>query len=103
MAPTVRAMNTPSTSRSVGEAGWYRIRIQGHLGQRWISWFDGLTLTRDADGTTLLQGHVADQAALHGLLNRVRDIGLPLICVTHEGPTEQTPKHQTPIPQEPRT
>jgi hypothetical protein len=94
-------MSTPSTSRLVGGAGWYRIRIQGHLGQRWVSWFDGLAVTRDADGTTLLQGHVPDQAALHGLLNRVRDLGLPLISVIHEDPTKQTSKHQTPIPEEP--
>ena len=77
-----------STPHPTPEAGWYRIRVQGHLAQRWISWFDGLTLVRDADGTTLLQGPVADQAALHGLLNRVRDMGLPLISVTATGPAE---------------
>lgn len=97
-------MSTPSTSGSGGAAGWYRIRIQGHLGQRWITWFDGLTLTRDTDGTTLLQGHIPDQAALHGLLNRVRDMGLPLISVTQEGPTEPADdvSHAS-TPQEPAT
>ena len=70
------------TSGSGREDDWYRIRIQGHLDQRWTSWFDGLTLTHDKDGTTLLQGHVADQAALHGLLTKVRDMGLPLVSVT---------------------
>jgi hypothetical protein len=64
------------------EDGWYRIRIQGHLAQRWASWFDGLSLTHDPDGTTLLEGRVADQAALHGLLTKVRDMGLPLVSVT---------------------
>lgn len=64
---------------------WYQIRIQGHLDQRWASWFDGLALTHDKDGTTLLQGHVADQAALHGLLTKVRDMGLPLVSVTRAG------------------
>jgi len=59
----------------------YRIRIQGHLDQRWASWFDGMTVTHEADGTTLLAGDVADQAALHGLLQRVRDTGLTLISV----------------------
>lgn len=59
----------------------YRIRIQGQLDQRWSSWFDGMTVTRDADGTTLLEGDVADQAALHGLLQRIRDTGLTLISV----------------------
>lgn len=66
------------------DAGRYRIRVQGRLDQRWVSWFDGLTITHDGDGTTLLQGRVADQAALHGLLQKVRDMGLPLISVTHE-------------------
>jgi hypothetical protein len=65
------------------ESGWYEIRIQGHLEARWGSWFDGLTLTRDGDGTTTLRGLVIDQAALHGLLQKVRDLGLPLVSVTH--------------------
>lgn len=67
-----------------GAAGRCRIRVQGRLDQRWASWFDGLTISHDGDGTTLLQGPVADQAALHGLLQKVRDMGLPLISVTHE-------------------
>ena len=64
------------------EAGPYGIRIQGHLGARWVAWFDGLSLTNEPDGTTLIFGPVADQAALHGLLQKVRDTGLPLISVT---------------------
>jgi hypothetical protein len=72
---------TPGSGR---EDDWYRIRIQGHLDQRWSSWFDGLALTRDADGTTLLRGRVTDQAALHGLLTKVRDMGLPLVSVARE-------------------
>ena len=60
----------------------YAIRIQGHLEPRWASWFDGLTLTQDPDGTTVIRGEVADQAALHGLIQKVRDIGLPLVSVT---------------------
>jgi hypothetical protein len=64
-------------------SGWYEIRIQGHLETRWGSWFDGLTLTTAGDGTTILRGPVIDQAALHGLLQRVRDLGLPLVSVTH--------------------
>jgi len=67
-------------------AGWCEIRLQGHLEPRWASWFDGLALTRQRDGTTLIDGHVADQAALHGLLQKVRDIGLPLISVTRVDP-----------------
>ena len=73
-----------ATNDSHGAAGRCRIRVQGRLDQRWVSWFDGLTITHDGDGTTLIQGPVADQAALHGLLQRVRDMGLPLISVTHE-------------------
>ncbi len=64
------------------DAGRYEIRLQGHLGSRWASWFDGLSLTNENDGTTLISGLVADQAALHGLLQKVRDLGVPLISVT---------------------
>jgi hypothetical protein len=64
------------------EAGRYEIRLQGHLDRRWAASFDGLTLSRESDGTTLIAGRVVDQAALHGLLQRVRDVGLPLISVT---------------------
>jgi hypothetical protein len=60
----------------------YEIRIRGRLASRWATWFDGMALTAGADGTTVLEGPVADQAALHGLLHKVRDIGLPLISVT---------------------
>jgi hypothetical protein len=59
----------------------YEIRVKGHLAARWADWFDGLTLTQESDGTTLLSGPVVDQAALHGLLGKVRDLGLPLIAV----------------------
>ncbi len=60
----------------------YQIRVKGHLDDHWSDWFDGLTLTRHEDGTTLLSGPVADQAALFGLLIKVRDLGLPLLSVT---------------------
>jgi len=63
------------------EGGSYEIRLQGHLNARWTDWFDGLTLTQESDGTTVLSGSVMDQAALHGLLGKVRDLGLPLIAV----------------------
>ena len=68
--------------------GWYRIRVQGRLDPRWSSWFDGMSLTRGDDGTTVLRGPVGDQAALHGLIERVRDLGLTLLEVTHEDPVE---------------
>ena len=60
----------------------YRIRLDGHLAPRWASWFDGMTLTNDSDGNSVLEGPVVDQSALHGVLNKLRDIGLPLISVT---------------------
>jgi len=63
------------------EPGWYEIRLQGRLDGRWASWFDGMSVDAGPDGTTVLRGPVADQAALHGLLGRLRDLGLPLISV----------------------
>jgi hypothetical protein len=63
----------------------YQIRIKGHLGREWTDWFEGLTVTLEDDGTTLLTGLVIDQAALHGLLKKVRDLGMPLVSV---GPVE---------------
>ncbi len=63
------------------EALVYQIRVQGHLGPQWTEWFDGLTITLDENGDTLFTGPVVDQAALYGLLRKVRDLGLPLIAV----------------------
>ena len=60
----------------------YEIRVTGHLNARWAAWFDGLSLTRAEDGTTVLRGQIVDQAALHGVLQKLRDIGVPLISVT---------------------
>ena len=60
----------------------YEIRGRGHLADRWVGWFDDLTLTRQSDGTTVLDGPVADQSALHGLLRKVSGLGLPLVSVT---------------------
>ncbi|MBZ5201984.1 hypothetical protein HU147_12210 [Planomicrobium chinense] len=60
---------------------WYEIRLKGHLNDRWADWFEGFSFTLESDGTTILSGVVADQAALHGLLRKVRDLGLPLISV----------------------
>ena len=69
------------------EGGSYEIRLKGRLDARWAAWFDGLGLTHEGAGTTVIHGPVADQAALHGLLNKVRDLGLPLVSVTRVGPT----------------
>lgn len=59
----------------------YQIRIKGHLGRQWTDWFGGLTITLEEEGDTLLTGPVIDQAALHGLLKKVRDLGMPLLSV----------------------
>jgi hypothetical protein len=66
--------------------GRYEIRLKGHLDSRWAAWFDGLALTRGSDGTTIIHGPVTDQAALYGLLQKTRDLGLPLISVTYAEP-----------------
>ena len=76
--------DTPTRPR---EPGNYAIRVAGHLEQRWVTWFDGLTLTHQDDGTTVIDGPVADQAALHGVLQKIRDLGLPLLSVTPAPPT----------------
>jgi hypothetical protein len=68
------------------DPGRYEIRLKGHLDARWAAWFDGLTLTHDSDGTTIIHGPVADQAALYGLLQKTRDLGLPLLSVRQAEP-----------------
>ena len=68
------------------EPGRYEICIKGHLDNRWAEWFEGLTITLEDNGETRLTGPVADQAALHGLLRKVRDFGLPLVAVIHVEP-----------------
>ena len=72
-------MNTAATHPD--GSGWYEIRLTGRLDPRWSARFDGMTLTT-GDGFTLLAGRVVDQAALHGLLHQLRDMGLPLVSVT---------------------
>jgi hypothetical protein len=65
------------------------IRLMGHLEHRWVEWFDGLSITLEENGNTLLSGYLADQAALHGLLKKVRDIGLPLLSVKNDVPNNK--------------
>jgi hypothetical protein len=67
----------------------YQIRIKGHLGKQWTDWFEGLTIKLEDDGDTLLTGPVIDQAALHGLLKKVRDLGLPLLSVHRVEPGQE--------------
>ena len=83
--------------------GRYEIRLKGHLQARWATWFDDMTVTNHDDGTTVIGGTVVDQAALHGLLHKVRDIGLPLVSVVRvpadESPTSpDDPAPHTPSP-----
>jgi hypothetical protein len=66
----------------------YEIRIKGHLDKRWADWFDGLAITLEANGETVLTGPVVDQAALHGLLRKIRDLGLPLLSVIRVEPKQ---------------
>lgn len=70
-----------STGRGGDAAPQYELRLDGHIDDRWTAWFDDLTLIREEDGTTTLRGPVLDQAALHGLLAKVRDLGVTLISV----------------------
>lgn len=79
--------------RRVTGPGRCEIRFKGHLDDRWALWFEGLTLTNRSDGTAVIQGQVADQSALHGVLQKLRDLGLPLISVTQVDPLppEATP------------
>ena len=64
----------------------YQIRIKGHLSHQWAYWFEGLTITLEEDGNTLLNGSVVDQSALHGILKKIRDLGMPLLAVNSVGP-----------------
>src|SRR3712207_9552408 len=73
----------------------YEIRIQGHLDARWVARFEGLSFTHESDGTTILSGPVVDQAALHGLLRKVRDLGLPLVAVSPIKPSSADTSEDT--------
>ena len=68
----------------------FQIRIQGHLGRQWAGWFDGLTIALEEDGNTLLSGPVADQSALHGILKKIRDLGMPLLSINSVDPNQST-------------
>ena len=69
------------TQTKTNEVMIYQIRLQGHLGRQWTAWFEGMSITLEDNGETLITGPVADQSALHGLLKKVRDLGMPLLSV----------------------
>lgn len=77
---------TPTPDQS--EAGRYEIRLTGRLDAHWAAWFDGLAVSQERDGITVISGRIADQAALHGVLQRVRDLGLPLVSVIRLEPAQ---------------
>jgi hypothetical protein len=85
---------THASTKDHYEPGLYEIRLKGHLDGKWAAWFDGLTITLEEDGDTLLTGPVIDQAALHGLLKKVRDLGMPLVSVS---PLEHGPSTTIPL------
>ena len=78
----------PAKTADHHELGKYEIRLKGHLDTRWANWFEGLSFTYESDGTTVLAGSVVDQAALYGLLRKVRDLGLPLVSVSQVDPNQ---------------
>ena len=80
--------NEHSPERDAGQPMIYQIRLKGHLGGQWTDWFEGLTITLEDNGDTLLTGPVADQAALFGLLRKVRDLGMPLLSVMEVEPKQ---------------
>ena len=73
----------------------YEIRVKGHLDAHWTAWFAGLEITNLENGEAVLSGEIVDQAALHGVLGKVRDLGLPLIAVAYVGPDQQEPTLRT--------
>ncbi len=73
--------NDRSSKTDLDQQPIYQIRIEGHLGSQWTDWFEGLTITLEDNGDTLLTGPIIDQAALYGLLKKVRDLGMPLLSV----------------------
>ncbi|MEJ2305610.1 MAG: hypothetical protein P8Y14_29160 [Anaerolineales bacterium] len=77
---------THASTEGHPEPEHYQLRIKGHLDDQWADWFAGLTVTREEDGDTLLTGPVVDQAALHGLLRKVRDLGMPLLSINRIEP-----------------
>ena len=77
--------NQRESKRDANQPMIYQIRLKGHLSGQWVDWFEGLTIILEEDGNTLLAGPMIDQAALHGILKKVRDLGMPLLSVNSDG------------------
>ncbi len=86
-------ITTQTPSEAHQEPELYEIRFKGHLDDRWADWFSGLTITREDNGNTRLTGPVVDQAALHGLLRKVRDLGMPLVSFMRVEPEQSNRPH----------
>lgn len=105
--PTDDLTTQPAGERSAAEptlVPQYEIRVDGHLGSRWAAWFEGLDLTAEDDGTTVLRGPVVDQSALHGLLQKLRDLGIPLVSLSERSddkPSESPDLGNQPSPHNP--
>jgi hypothetical protein len=88
----------PAAAAPAGRPAHYEIRVRGVLDPHWSGWFEGLQVSSDAPGQTLITGPIVDQAALHGLLAKVRDLGLPLLSVRQLSPGEARPQDPTATP-----
>ena len=80
--------NEHESEREADQPMDYQFRIKGHLNQQWMHWFEGLTITLEEDGNTLLKGSVIDQSALYGILKKIRDLGMPLLSVNFISPNQ---------------
>jgi hypothetical protein len=97
--PSGSARRGPTAARPAGSTT-YEIRVRGHLGDSWAAWFDGLSIANEDDGTCVIRGPIVDQAALHGLLQKLRDLGLPLESVASSAPDGSTEPR---LPESPST
>src|SRR3954447_11149812 len=91
--------NRPNPNANPGQPMAYEIRVKGHLDTQWTDWFEGMSIASQANGDTLLTGQLVDQAALHGLLKKVRDVGLPLLSIIRIEPEQDAPEAQTQVAQ----
>ena len=90
-------LNKPHPTTDPSQPKIYQIKVEGHLGRQWADWFGGLAITLEDNGDTLLTGPVVDQAALYGLLKKVRDLGMPLVSVNRVELSQTDASHVKPI------